>query len=137
MTIRNLLADDHKIVISGLRSLIEREEDMQVIGMAEDGGAAVRLTKELAPDVVIMDIGMPVLNGIEATRQISAEHPEVKIIGLSMHSDRQTVMEMLNAGALSYLLKECAFEDLVRAVRSVAQNRIYLPPSLVKMMTKD
>ena len=108
MTIKLVLADDHQIVRHGLRSLLAKEPDIQVVAEAENGRAVLRLVKEFAPDVVIMDISMPGLNGIEATRQILAECFGVKIIALSMHSDSLFVLNMLKAGASGYLLKDCA-----------------------------
>jgi len=137
MSIRVLLADDHKIVSNGLKSLIKQEPDMEVVGIAEDGEAALNMTLELEPDVVVMDIGMPVLNGVEATRRIVHERPQVKVVALSMHSDRRTVKEMLKAGAIGYLLKDCAFEELVLAIRSVVDNRPYLPSYLADLVSED
>ncbi|MDD5643611.1 MAG: response regulator transcription factor, partial [Syntrophales bacterium] len=102
MAIKIILADDHKIVRQGLRNMLEQETDLEVIGEADDGRMAVRLVRELSPQVVIMDVGMPDLNGIEATRQVLAESPGVKVIGLSMHCDRRFVMNMLKAGASGY-----------------------------------
>ncbi len=121
-----LLADDHKIIRDGLRSLIRREKDMEVIGEAEGGRSAVRLAKELLPDVVIMDVSMPDMNGIEATRKIKAEVPGVKVVALSMHSDTRFISQMFDAGATGYLLKDCAFEELAGAIRSVRLNKVYL-----------
>jgi DNA-binding NarL/FixJ family response regulator len=137
MAIRIILADDHKIIRDGLCSLLQQEEDIEVLAQAEDGAAAVRLVREHRPDIVVMDIGMPDLNGIEATRQIHAESPNVKIIALSMHSDRRFVAEMLKAGAAGYLLKDSAFEDLVRAIRIVMKKGTYLPPSLAHILIED
>jgi len=125
-----LLADDHKIIRDGLRVLIERERGMSVIGDAETGLEAVAMATRLSPDIVVMDIGMPDLNGIEAARQISAIAPNVKVIGLSMHSDRRYVTEMLRAGAAGYLLKDSAFEELAQAIRAVVCGRIYLSPAI-------
>lgn len=127
---RILLAEDHKIVRDGLRTLIDSEPGMEVIAEAEDGRSAVRLAQELSPDVIIMDIAMPDMNGIDATRVIIHENPKVKVIALSMYSDRRFVSGMLEAGASGYLLKDCAFEELVRAIRSVMSNQTYLSPKI-------
>jgi len=137
MSIRILLADDHKITRQGLRSLLEKQQDIEVVAEAENGRNAVRLAAELAPDVVIMDITMPDLNGVEATRQIISESPDIKIIALSMHSDSLFVTEMLKSGAAGYLLKDCAFEELTRAIRSVIDNKTYLSPSISGIVIED
>lgn len=130
MSIRILLADDHKITREGLRSLLEKEPDMEVVAEAEDGRTTVSLVRELQPDVVIMDVSMPDLNGMEAARQIGSEFGNVKIIALSMHSDSLFVTEMLKSGASGYLLKDCAFEELARAIRVVVADQTYLSPSI-------
>lgn len=127
---RILLADDHQILREGLKGLLARQPDMQVVGEAADGRTTVRMASELAPDVVVMDIGMPGLNGVEATRQIAAHHPGVRVIALSMHSDRRYVTEMLRAGAAGYLVKDSAFEELAQAVNAVAAGKVYLSPSV-------
>jgi len=137
VTVKILLADDHQILRQGLRTLLEKERDVQVVAEAQDGRTAVRLAKELAPDMVIMDIGMPDLNGIEATRQIALEAPGVKIIGLSMFADRRFVVNMLKAGARGYLLKDCAFEELGRAIRVVMAHKIYLSPEIAHVVMQD
>ena len=128
MPISILLADDHHIVRQGLRLLIEEQDGMQVIGEAEDGIQAVKLARELKPDVVIMDIKMPMLNGIEATRQIVQDVPGVKVVALTMHSERQFVSKMREMGASGYLLKDCAFEELAQAIRDVAAGGEYFSP---------
>jgi len=132
-----LLADDHKIVREGIKALIEKQTDMEVIAETEDGRTTVQLALQLLPNVVIMDVGMPDMNGIEATRQIIANSPNVKIIALSMHSDRRFVAEMLKAGASGYLLKDCAVEELINAVHAVVENRTYLSPNIVDSVIKD
>ena len=137
MSIRILLADDHKITRQGLRSLLDKEFDMEVVAEAEQGRTAVRLVRELSPQVVIMDVTMPDLNGVEAARQIVSEFPDVKIIALSMHSDSLFVTEMLRSGASGYLLKDCAFEELARAIRTVVAGKIYLSPSISGVVVDD
>jgi DNA-binding NarL/FixJ family response regulator len=137
MNIRILLVDDHKITRQGLRLLLEKQQDMEVVGEAEDGRTAVSLVRELVPSVVIMDVSMPDLNGMEATRQIIAQSPDVKIIALSMHSDMLFVTEMLKSGASGYLLKDCAFEELARAIQAVVTGKTYLSPSISGVVVDD
>ncbi|MFZ5447207.1 MAG: response regulator [Thermodesulfobacteriota bacterium] len=135
--IKIVLADDHQIVRHGLRSLLAAEPDMEVVGEADNGRAVVRLVQEKSPQVVIMDISMPDLNGIEATRQILSEIPGIKVIALSMHSDSLFVLNMFKAGASGYLLKDCALEELVKAVRTVLNRKIYLSPGISDIVIKD
>ncbi len=130
MTVRVILADDHKIMREGIHALLEHEPGIEVIGEAEGGESAVQLAREHRPDVVIMDISMPDMSGIEATRRILADLPEIKIIALSMHSDRRFVREMLAAGAAGYLLKDAAYEELRNALSAVSRNQTYLSPAL-------
>lgn len=130
MSIRVMLVDDHQIVREGLRSLLASREGVQVIGEAGDGRAAITLSQELRPDVVVMDIGMPDLNGIEATRRIRADQPRVKVVALSMHSDRRFLTEALKAGASGYLLKDSAFDELEVAIRAVHAGQTYLSPRI-------
>ncbi|MFH1570332.1 MAG: response regulator transcription factor [Gemmatimonadota bacterium] len=130
MRIRILLADDHRIVRDGLRALIEQQPDMTVVAEAEDGRTAVQLARAEEPDVAILDIGMPELNGIDATAQIRAAVPRTRVIALSMHSDRRFVAGALRAGASGYLLKDCAFEELTRAIHTVVANQTYLSPAI-------
>ena len=137
MDIRIVIADDHQIVRQGLRVLLEKEPDMEVVGEAEDGQTTVSLTKKLHPHVVLMDIKMPDLNGIEATRQILSELPDVKIIALSMYPDQRFVMNMLKSGARGYLLKDSAFEELAQAIRLVMANKTYLCPLVTEVVVKD
>ena len=136
MSIRILLVDDHKIVRDGLRTLIEKEPGMEVVGEARNGREGLKLTRKLLPDVTIMDITMPDMNGIDATRSILEEHPEIKVIALSMHSDRRLVSGMLEAGASGYLLKDSAFEELARAVHAVMAHQTYLSPSITDIVIK-
>ena len=130
MSIRILLADDHAVLRHGLSKALQAESDMEVIGLAADGLTAVELARELSPDVIIMDIGMPGLNGIEATRQITKQSPRVRIIALSMHSAKKFIMEMFKAGASGYLLKDCEYDELAAAVRTVASGKDYISPSI-------
>jgi DNA-binding NarL/FixJ family response regulator len=128
VTTRVLLADDHAIFVEGLRSLLEKQPDLELVGEAGDGRTAVRLAAELSPNVVIMDLTMPDLNGIEATRMIVAADPATKVVILSMHSTRKFMAEALKAGAAGYLLKESASAELVLAIRTVTSGRAYLSP---------
>ncbi len=137
MSIRILLADDHKITREGLRSLISKQSDMKVVAEAENGRDAVSLAKELRPDVIIMDVSMPDLNGIEATKQILSESKNVKVVALSMHSDNLFVSEMLKSGASGYMLKDCAFEELDRAIREVFNGNTYLSPMISGVVVED
>jgi len=137
MSIRVLLSDDHRIVREGLRTLLDKEPDIDVVAEAEDGRSTVKLARKLRPQVVVMDITMPDLNGIEATRQITKEVPDVKVLALSIHSDQRFVMEMLRAGATGYLIKDCASEELVSAIRSVIRNQTYLGPSIADIVRRD
>ncbi|MCU0294095.1 MAG: response regulator transcription factor [Thermoanaerobaculaceae bacterium] len=137
MPVRIVLADDHRMVREGLRDLLERRTDLQVVGEAADGETAARLARELRPDIVILDVSMPRLNGIEATRRIVAECPTVKVLALSMHSDRRFVIEMLKAGASGYLLKDGAFDELVHAIESVMARAAFLSPAITDMVVKE
>jgi two-component system response regulator NreC len=137
MSTRIILADDHGIMREGLRALLEKQPGIEVIAEAENGRTTVELSRELKPDVVIIDISMPDLNGIEATRQIIAESPGVKVIALSMHSDRKFVREMLSAGASGYMLKDSAFEELDKAISTVNDNQTYLSPGIADTVVKD
>src|SRR4051794_27215811 len=137
MAMKILLADDHQIVREGLKSLLQQHDDMQVVAEANDGRSAVQLAQELQPDVVVMDVGMPGLNGIEATRQITNREPDAKVVALSMHSDRRFMGEMLKAGAKGYLLKDGAFEELATAIRSVVANKVYLSPRIADVVVDD
>jgi two-component system response regulator NreC len=137
MGIRIFIADDHQIMRQGLKILLEKEPDMKVVGEAEDGRRTMTLVRELNPDVVVMDVKMPDLNGIEATRQILSECPDVKVIALSMYTDRRFVTNMLKAGAHAYLLKEGAFEELVQAIRLVMNKKTYLSPGVTEIIVKE
>ncbi len=137
MSIRIILADEHQIIRDGLRSLIEKETGIDIVAEAKNGREAVRMTLELKPDIIVMDVAMPELNGIEAAYKIVAGAPQTKIITLSMHADRRFVMEMLKAGASAYLLKNNAFEELIQAVRTVLGNRTYLNPKIADLVVGD
>ena len=137
MSIRVLIADDHKIMLAGLRSLLEKQTDIEVVGEADNGRKAVQLAQEKKPDVVVMDVSMPDLNGIEATTQISESLPETRVIALSMHSDKRFVMGMLRAGASGYLLKDCASQELANAILQVAGGKKYLSPEITGVVLGD
>ncbi len=137
MTVKILIADDHKIVREGLKSLLEKQPGFAVVAEAEDGLTAFDEVKKHTPDIAILDIGMPGLNGIETTRKIRSEMAETKVIALSMHADRRFVMGVLEAGANGYLLKDSAFEELVTAVKAVAKGKMYLSPSIAGTVVKN
>jgi two-component system response regulator NreC len=137
VSIKILLVDDHKIMREGLRSLLENQPGMQVIAEAVSGREAMRLALDKRPDVVIMDIDMPDLGGIEATRQICATFPEVKVIGLSIHSEKHYVVNMLRSGASGFLSKDCPFDELAQAIKTVVANRTYLSPGISEVMIDD
>jgi len=132
-----VLADDHRILREGLRSLLAQQPDITVVGEASDGNAVVALARQLRPDLIIMDVVMPGTDGVTATRQIRAQCPETKVIALSMHSDRRFVSEMVRAGALGYLVKDSAFEELNQAVRTVMSNRPYLSAVITGTLVED
>jgi len=137
MIIRILLADDHKITRQGLHALLEKQADMKVVGEARSGRDAVSLARELTPHVVIMDVSMPDMNGMEAARKITSEFANIKIVALSMHSDTLFITEMLRSGASGYLLKDCAFEELSLAIRTVIDNKRYLSPAISGVVIDD
>jgi DNA-binding NarL/FixJ family response regulator len=127
-----LIVDDHRIMREGLRSLLEKSGDFECVGEADDGYQAVKMARELRPDLVIMDIAMPNLNGIEATRQIKAELPAIEVVVLSMHATRNYVLQVLQAGASAYLLKDSAFEELSTALLAISRGGMYLSPAITK-----
>ena len=137
MSIRIVLADDHRITREGLLSMLNNEDGMDVVGEAENGREAVTLAQELLPDLVIMDVTMPDLNGIEATRMITSGAGEIDVIAISMYSDKQFVQGMIQAGASGYLLKDCAFEELLNAIRVVVSGNTYLSPAIAGIVVKD
>jgi two-component system response regulator NreC len=135
--IKVVLADDHMIIRDGLRALLERQPDMEVVAEADNGRTALKHVKELSPDVVIMDIGMRELNGIDATRQIVKISPGVKVLALSMYSDKRFIKGMLKAGASGYMLKDSAFKELIDAIRVIVDNKTYISPSIASIVMND
>jgi two-component system, NarL family, response regulator NreC len=132
MSIRLLLADDHAMLREGLKSLIQKESDMTVVGEAENGKQTLELARTVGAHVVVMDVAMPDLNGIEAARKILKGSPNIKVVGLSGHANREFVREMLKAGASAYVLKSRAYEELVRAIREVMKGKKYLSPDIAR-----
>jgi DNA-binding NarL/FixJ family response regulator len=128
--VRVLLADDHKVVRDGLRLLVESQRDMQVIGEASNGKEALRRARELKPDVVVMDLSMPELNGLQATERLRAEQPEVKVVALTVHEDASYLVQLCKAGASGYVLKRSAGDDLIRAIRTVAGGAVHFDPTV-------
>ena len=137
MGVRIILADDHKIMREGLRALLAKQKEIEVIAEADSGRGVIELCSQLHPDVVVIDISMPDLNGIDAARQITRQAPDIKVIALSMHSDKKYVKEMLAAGASGYLLKDAAFEELGMAIATVLKNKTYLSPQITDTVVKD
>ncbi len=137
MSIRIVLADDHTMFLSGLRSLLEKEPDFEVVAEVKDGREAVRVAHEKRPDLVIMDVSMPGMNGIEATREITTTLPRIKVLCLSMHSEEQFIAAVLEGGASGYLLKECALDELLLAIRTVMANQIFLGPTITTTVVQS
>ena len=137
MNTRILLADDHVMIREGLRLLINREDDMDVIGEAEDGREVLRLVPKVNPDIIIMDVEMPNLNGSETTRQVVANYPNIDVIALSAHTDCRYIAEMLKAGAKGYLLKHSASDELLQAIHLVSRGKTYLSPEIAGTVTAD
>ncbi len=135
--IRVLLADDHKLMRAGLRLVIDQQPDLSVVGEADDGRQAVELSNTLKPDVVVMDIGMPNLNGIEAARKITEIRPDARVVMLSMHSDEGYVLRALKAGARAYLLKDSATLDLVHAIHAVVEGKSFFSPAVSRVLLED
>ncbi len=130
MTVRILLVDDHQMMRDGLRAILTSESEFEIVGEAKDGREAVRAAAKLSPDVVVMDVGMPEMNGIEASRRIKKENPETRVIALSTHSDKRYVLNMIGTGAEGYVLKQAASDELIRAVSVVARGEHYLSPQI-------
>ncbi len=135
--IRVLLADDHTILRDGIRALLDDQADIEVVGEAQDGQATVKMTAQLLPDVVVMDIAMPLLNGLEATRQIQRDYPQVKVLILTMHENEEYIRQVLAAGALGYVLKDAAAHDLLGAIRAVYQGEAVLSPAITRLVIED
>ena len=135
--IKVLLAEDHTIVRKGLRSLLDGETDIEVIGEAEDGREAVQKTQQLRPDIVLMDITMPGLNGLEATRQIKKRFPEVKVLVLTMHANEEYILQVLQAGASGYVVKQAVVGELVSALRAVQRGDSFLSPSICRRVVEE
>jgi DNA-binding NarL/FixJ family response regulator len=131
-----LLVDDHRMMLEGLRSVLEAEEGFEVVGEALDGRTAVEMARTLKPQVIVMDIGMPDLNGVEATRQIKSESPDVRIVALSTHTDKRYVLAMLEAGASAYVLKVSAYDELRRAISAVTEGKHYLSPDVAGVVVE-
>lgn len=132
-----LVVDDHELVREGICSLLESEEDIRVLGVAGNGREAMRLAEKLQPAIILMDVSMPEMNGMDATSQICHELPGCKVIGLSMYSDKRFVNGMLKAGARGFLLKECAYQELIQAVRAVAVGQLYLSPKVTGVVVGE
>lgn len=132
-----LIVDDHAIVREGVRMILAQESDLEVVGEAGDGQQALELTERIRPDVVIMDISMPGMGGIEATQTVRAKHPEVQVLVLTMHEDESYVFQLLRAGAAGYVLKRAAAQDLVQAVRAAAKGEAFLYPSVARKVVED
>lgn len=137
MTIRVVLADDHRILREGLRSILESETDIEIVGEAQDGRETVRLVRQLEPEIVLMDVAMPDLNGVDATVQLKNANVPSKVLALSMHGDGQYVRGMLQAGAAGYMLKDCAAEELATAIRTVMSGRVYVSPDVAGTIVGD
>lgn len=135
--VRILLADDHTVMRAGLRALLERQPNLEVVGEADDGRQTVELAASLVPDVVVVDIAMPNLNGVEATRQMVNKQPAISVVILSMYSDETYVMRALKAGARAYLLKDSAVTDLIRAIEAVSQGKSFFSPKISRILAED
>lgn len=137
MTVRIVIADDHRLVREALEALFARATGLEVVGLAEDGASAVRLVRQLAPDLLVTDVAMPGLNGIEAVRRARAEHAALRVLCISMHGDQRTVVAAIDAGACGYVLKDSSSEEAVLAVREVAAGRFHLGPTLMRLVVDE
>lgn len=137
MPIKIIIADDHRLFREGLVNLLSDSKDIEILAQAENGADVIVKAKELNPDVIIMDIGMPVLNGVEATGKLLKELPAIKVIALSMHSDKQYIKGMLEAGASGYLFKNCAYDELIEAIHTVNAGKKYLSDKITEIMIQD
>lgn len=137
MTIRLILVDDHKIVRTGLRMLLESEPDVEIVGEADSGMTALQSVEALKPDLVLMDIGLPDMSGIDAAREIKRVHPDTAIVALTIHEDEEYFFKMLEAGASGYVPKRAAPEELLTAIRAAASGQVYLYPSMAKLLVRD
>jgi DNA-binding NarL/FixJ family response regulator len=134
---RVMLVDDHKIMRDGLRTMLERQPDIEIVAEAGDGITAVQLARELSPDFIIMDISLPNLNGVEATHKITSENPNIKVIALTMYSDKWSLKKMIKAGASGYLAKNCNYEELIQALNAVKANNYYLSSGIASTVLND
>jgi DNA-binding NarL/FixJ family response regulator len=137
MAIRVLLADDHTMVRQALRGLVEKDENMTVVAEAKDGSEVLALAKEFSPDVVVMDVGMPNMNGIESTKLLLADHPDIKVVALSAYADKRFILGMLQAGAVGYIIKAEAGGELLRAIQSVMDGESYISPQVSSTVVKS
>lgn len=135
--IRVLLADDHAILRSGIRALLEDEPDIEVVGEAEDGHAVIRMVAELEPDLILIDIAMPRLNGLEATRRIMQANPQAKILILTMHENEEYVRQVFASGAMGYILKDAAVRELLGAIRAIYRGEVVLSPAITRVVVED
>ena len=137
MPVRIIIADDHRLFREGLVNLLSDSKDIEIIAEAENGNDAIVKARELNPDVIVMDIGMPVLNGVDATSRLLKELPAIKVIALSMHSEKQYIKGMLEAGAAGYLFKNCAYDELIKAIHTVNSGKKYLSDKITEIMIQD
>ncbi|MBW1838294.1 MAG: response regulator transcription factor [Deltaproteobacteria bacterium] len=135
--IKVVVADDHTILRQGIKALLDNLEEIEVVGEAKDGREAIKAIEELSPDVILMDIAMPGLNGLEATRRIKKKFPKTKVVVLTMHTNEEYIFQILNAGADGYLVKETAFQDLISAINSVHRGEAFMSPSISKKVMTD